>query len=84
VISNAQVWSVIGLLGATPVLTTTVLILFFNAKIDGVFGKLDTKIDGNAGKFTERFNAIDKRLDLLHRDVQAVVRRVCRQEEEGT
>ena len=76
--NTAQVWTVLGILAVSPVLTTTVIVLFIGANIDGALGKLDAKIDGLDAKFTQRFNAIDKRIDLLDHDVQAVIKRVFR------
>ena len=63
--SDAQVWTVLGILvGAFASLITLTLLV------------VSSKIDGLSGMMLARFDGVNQRIDLLDRDVQKIAEKV--------
>jgi hypothetical protein len=70
VVSNAQVWALVGALGAFATATMTMVVFSYQS----LRGFMEAKFDA----VDSRFNGVDRRLDSLDRDVQALTDRVVR------
>lgn len=79
--SDAQIWTALGILAAAFASTTTLTLLVLTSKIDGVrteIGGVRAEIGGVRAEMTARFDGVTHRLDNLDRDVHALTRKVWR------
>jgi len=84
--SNAQVWTALGILLGAFVSLITLTLLVVSSKIDNLSGLMDGLggVDGVRGGFgglqnemMARFDGIDQRLESLHRDLQKIAEKLC-------
>ena len=66
--TEAQGWSLIGLLGAAILASPTMIVLYLRSEISG----LGREIGGLRREMELRFEAMDRRFDHLDRDVAAM------------
>jgi hypothetical protein len=62
-LTESQVWSLIGLLGAAILASPTVIVLYLRSEIGGLRREM-----------MARFEMVDRRFDHLDRDIQAFAR----------
>ena len=79
IVTEAQAWSLIGLLGAAIVASPTIIVLYIRAEISGLGREIGglrrdmgSQIGGLCREMELRFEAMDRRFDHLDRDVAAL------------
>jgi hypothetical protein len=73
--NEAQVWTIIGVFGATMIGLVTMVSTLFVRVLRTEIGRLDSKMDARFDTVGARFDGMDHRIDGLDRDVQALMRR---------
>lgn len=82
--NEPQVWTLIGVLAASlfavMTLMSTMFVRIVQTEIRGVRTEIRGEVGGLRAEMNARFEAVDVRLEHLDRDVQAIVKKVFREE----
>jgi len=74
-VTEPQVWTMIGLMGAVFFGTMTLISTMFTRVVRSEFGGVRSEIGGLRGEMNARFDAVNGRIDNLDRDVQFLMNR---------
>ena len=77
--NDAQIWAMIGaftaLMFGMLTVVSTLFIRVVRAEIGGLRSEMNGQIGGLRSGMNARFDAVNTRIDVLDRDVQAIVKR---------
>ncbi|MFJ4253470.1 hypothetical protein [Microbacterium sp. NPDC090003] len=77
--NDAQIWAMIGaftaLMFGMLTVVSTLFIRVVRAEIGGLRSEMNGQIGGLRSEMNARFDAVNTRIDVLDRDVQAIVKR---------
>ena len=73
--TEPQVWTMIGLMGAVFFGTMTLISTMFTRVVRSEIGGVRSEIGGLRGEMNARFDAVNGRIDNLDRDVQFLMNR---------
>jgi len=74
-VTEPQVWTMIGLMGAVFFGTMTLISTMFTRVVRSEIGGVRSEIGGLRGEMNARFDAVNGRIDNLDRDVQFLMNR---------
>lgn len=77
--NEVQVWVLIGVFASIMIGGFTLQSTWMMRVMRAELGRIETKFDSRFDVMDERFTRLDQRLDHIDRDVQALTRRVFRE-----
>lgn len=72
--TEPQVWSLIGLLGAAILASPTFIVLYLRSEIGGLRREMEVRFEAMETRFGRMETRFDQRFDHLDRDVAAIAK----------